>query len=90
MKTAVEFYREELSALVSLRETKYKTEQEIFKQAKEMEKEQVQRLIKEHEKMYEIMQALSFALSIDGKKDLANKTLLETANNAIHWRRTNL
>ena len=40
MKTAVEFYREELSALVSLRETKFKTEQEIFEQAKNMEKEQ--------------------------------------------------
>jgi tyrosyl-tRNA synthetase len=39
MKTAVEFYREELNALVSLRETKFKTEQEIFEQAKEMEKE---------------------------------------------------
>ena len=41
MKTAVEFYREELSALVSLRETKFKTEQEIFEQAKNMEKEQM-------------------------------------------------
>ena len=43
----------------------------------------IERLIKEHEKMYQIMQALSFALSIDGKKDLANKELLETANTAI-------
>jgi hypothetical protein len=42
MKTAVEFYREELNALVSLRETKFKTEQEIFEQAKEMEKEQIE------------------------------------------------
>jgi HEPN domain-containing protein len=41
MKTAVEFYREELNALVSLRETKFKTEQEIFEQAKAMEKEQI-------------------------------------------------
>ena len=41
MKTAVEFYIEELSALVSLRETKFKTEQEIFEQAKNMEKEQM-------------------------------------------------
>jgi len=40
MKTAVEFYREELNALISLRETKFKTEQEIFEQAKEIEKEQ--------------------------------------------------
>jgi len=38
--TAVEFYREELNGLVSFRETKFKTEQEIFKQAKEMEKQQ--------------------------------------------------
>jgi flagellin-specific chaperone FliS len=64
------------------------TDEEI-EQAKEMEKEQIERLIKEHDKMYEIMQALSFALSIDGKKDLANKTLLETANTAIDWKRTN-
>jgi hypothetical protein len=41
MKSAVEFYREELSALVSHRETKFKTEQEIFEQAKNMEKEQM-------------------------------------------------
>jgi hypothetical protein len=41
MKTAVEFYREELNALISLRESNFKTEQEIFEQAKEMEKEQM-------------------------------------------------
>ena len=41
MKTAVEFYREELNALVSFKESKFKTEQEIFEQAKEMEKEQM-------------------------------------------------
>jgi translation initiation factor 2B subunit (eIF-2B alpha/beta/delta family) len=40
-QTAVEFYREELSALVSLRESKYKTEQEIFKQANEMFEQQI-------------------------------------------------
>ena len=40
MKTAVEFYREELNALVSFKESKFKTEQEIFEQAKAMEKEQ--------------------------------------------------
>ena len=39
MKTAVEFYREELNALVSFKESKFKTEPEIFEQAKEMEKE---------------------------------------------------
>ena len=44
MKAAVEFYREELNALVSLRETKFKTEQEIFEQAKEMEKEQMEKV----------------------------------------------
>ena len=41
MKTAVEFYREELNALVSFKESKFKTEQEISEQAKEMEKEQM-------------------------------------------------
>ena len=41
MKTAVEFYREELNALVSFKESKFKTEQEIFEQAKEMEKQQI-------------------------------------------------
>jgi len=40
MKSAVEFYREELNALVSFRETKFKTEQEIFEQAKEMERQE--------------------------------------------------
>jgi hypothetical protein len=43
----------------------------------------IERLIKEHEKMHEILQALTFALSIDGKKDMANKNLIETANTAI-------
>ena len=43
----------------------------------------IERLVKEHEKMYEILQALTFALSIDGKKDMANKNLIETANTAI-------
>jgi hypothetical protein len=43
MKTAVEFYREELNALVSFKESKFKTEQEIFEQAKEMEKEQIKK-----------------------------------------------
>jgi hypothetical protein len=36
--TAVEFYREEYNALVILRKSKFKTEQEIFDQAKKMEK----------------------------------------------------
>jgi hypothetical protein len=35
---AVEFYREEYKALVILRKSKFKTEQEIFDQAKKMEK----------------------------------------------------
>lgn len=41
MKTAVEFYRTELNALVSGRKTEYKTESEIFEKALEMEKEQI-------------------------------------------------
>jgi len=40
-QTALEFYREELNALVSFRKTKFKTEQEIFKQAKAMRKEEI-------------------------------------------------
>ena len=40
-QTAVEFYREELNALVSFKESKFKTEQEIFEQAKEMFEKQV-------------------------------------------------
>ena len=43
----------------------------------------IERLIKEHEKMYEILQTLTFALSIDGKNDMANKNLIETANTVI-------
>jgi hypothetical protein len=41
VKTSVEFYREELNALVSFKETKFKTEQEIFEQALEMERDQL-------------------------------------------------
>jgi hypothetical protein len=41
-QTAVEFYRAELSALVSMKESKFKTENEIFEQAKKMEKEQIE------------------------------------------------
>jgi flagellin-specific chaperone FliS len=78
MKAAVEWLSDQI-------ENEGKCIYEVIKQAKEMEKEQIERLIKEHDKMYEIMQALSFALSIDGKKDLANKTLIETANNAIQY-----
>ena len=37
-QTAVEFYREEYTDLVILRKSKFKTEQEIFDQAKKMEK----------------------------------------------------
>jgi hypothetical protein len=81
MKTAVEWLVDILLHKVQLTEM----EKMYIQQAKEMEKEQIERLIKEHDKMYEIMQALSFALSIDGKKDLANKTLIETANNAIQY-----
>ena len=40
--TALEFYRKHLHALVSTGKTEYKTEPEIFEQAKEMEKEQKQ------------------------------------------------
>jgi hypothetical protein len=57
MKTAVEFYREELNALVSLRETKFKTEQEIFEKALEMEKEQMRSDFWHHRRItgYEIL-----------------------------------
>jgi hypothetical protein len=40
-QTAVEFYRTELSALVSMKKSKFQTENEIFEQAKQMEKEQM-------------------------------------------------
>jgi hypothetical protein len=40
-QTAVEFYRTELSALVSMKESNFQTEKEIFEQAKQMEKEQI-------------------------------------------------
>jgi hypothetical protein len=43
-QTAVEFYREELNALISFRETKFKTEQEIFEQAKAMHKEEMDKV----------------------------------------------
>jgi len=40
-QTAVEFYRINLMALVSTGKTDFKTEPEIFEQAKEMEKQQI-------------------------------------------------
>jgi hypothetical protein len=40
-QTAVEFYRNNLMALVSTGKTDFKTEPEIFEKAKEMEKEQI-------------------------------------------------
>jgi hypothetical protein len=40
-QTAVEFYRTELSTLVSMKESKFQNENEIFEQAKQMEKEQM-------------------------------------------------
>ena len=41
-QTAVEFYRTEFSALLSMKESKFQTENEIFEQAKQMEKEQIE------------------------------------------------
>lgn len=41
-KSAVEFYRKHLHALISTGKTEYKTESEIFEAAKEMEKEQME------------------------------------------------
>jgi HEPN domain-containing protein len=40
-QTAVEFYRTEFSALLSMKESKFQTENEIFEKAKQMEKEQI-------------------------------------------------
>jgi hypothetical protein len=41
-QTALEFYRHNLMELASLRESKFKTENEIYEQAKEMQQEQAQ------------------------------------------------
>jgi len=40
-QTVLEFYRSNLMALVSTGKTDFKTEPEIFEQAKEMEKQQI-------------------------------------------------
>jgi hypothetical protein len=45
-QTAVEFYRTEFSALLSMKESKFQTENEIYEQAKQMEKEQMIEFIK--------------------------------------------
>jgi hypothetical protein len=45
-QTAVEFYRTEFGALVSMKESKFQNENEIFEQAKQMEKEQMIEFIK--------------------------------------------
>jgi hypothetical protein len=41
-QTAVEFYRTEFGALVSMKESKFQNENQIFEQAKQMEKEQIE------------------------------------------------
>ena len=41
-QTALELYRHNLMELVSLKESKFKTENEIYEQAKEMQQEQAQ------------------------------------------------
>lgn len=46
-QTAVEFYRTEFSALLSMKESKFQTENEIFERAKQMEKEQEADIFKE-------------------------------------------
>ena len=46
-QTAVEFYRTEFSALLSMKESKFQTENEIFERAKQMEKEQEAEIFKE-------------------------------------------
>ena len=47
-QTAVEFYRTEFGALVSMKESKFQNENEIFEQAKQMEEtEYKERLVKE-------------------------------------------
>lgn len=42
METALDFYRKELSALVSTGKTEFETEQQLFEKAKEIEKEQIE------------------------------------------------
>ena len=61
--TALEFYRKHLHALVSTGKTEYKTEPEIFEQAKKMEKEQIIKAFdegQEYEYQYHINSAPKF------------------------------
>jgi hypothetical protein len=58
-QTAVEFYRTELSALVSMKESKFQNENEIFEQAKKMEREQIINAFSEATRMIDINDELS-------------------------------
>ena len=60
MKTAVEFYRTELNALVSGRKTEYKTESEIFEKALEMEKEQNESILNYIKEVRDLCDKLRF------------------------------
>jgi len=44
-QTAVEFYRTEFSALVSMKESKFQNENEIFEQAKQMHKKEIMKVV---------------------------------------------
>lgn len=58
-QTAVEFYRTEFGALVSMKESKFQNENEIFEQAKQMEKEQIINAFSEATRMIDINDELS-------------------------------
>jgi hypothetical protein len=58
-QTAVEFYKTELSALVSMKESKFQNENEIFEQAKKMEREQIINAFSEATRMIDINDELS-------------------------------
>jgi adenylosuccinate lyase len=71
-QSPVEFYREQLHALVSMRESKFETEREIFDQAKQMEKEQKEALYTKEEVASAMLQiseyiteAVDFAKRVD-------------------------
>jgi phage tail tape-measure protein len=81
MKTAVEFYREELNALVSFKESKYKTEQEIFEQAKEMAKEQNEKYNELKEVIEDMIKHLDEGIHLTLRKD---SILVEALRNSIN------
>jgi uncharacterized membrane protein YgaE (UPF0421/DUF939 family) len=83
-QSPVEFYREQLHALVSMRESKFETEREIFDQAKQIEKEQKEALYTKEqveEAMLQMAEYITYAISenlLEPQTELKAKEIIKS------------